>query len=163
MTTPTVAPVVVLGIGNELLGDDGLGVAVARRLARLDLPGVEVLDGGTLGLMLLPYLAGREALLVLDAVAGDRPGDTVVLHDAEVRRGHGIRATAHDVGLIDALAAAELSGCAPERIALVGAVAESVTERWGLSPLLAAKVDELAAIAVDLLTRWGYPPCMKQD
>jgi len=157
--------VLVLGIGNELLGDDGLGVAVARRLATADLPGIEVLDGGTLGLMLLPYLAGREALLVLDAVAsGDsQPGDTVILRDADIRRGHGVRATAHDVGLVDALSAAELAGCAPARIALVGAVPESIADRYGLSPTLESTVDALAAAALGVLVEWGYLECTKPD
>ena len=63
------APILVLGIGNELLGDDGTGITAARRLARLLPPEVDLLDGGTLGLLLTPLIAGRDAVLVLDAVA----------------------------------------------------------------------------------------------
>ena len=79
----TAAPVLVLGIGNELLGDDGAGVVAARSLAASPMPGVEVLDGGTLGLMLMPYIAGRQAVLVLDAVSGIHgiPGEIVVIGD----------------------------------------------------------------------------------
>ncbi|CAI7974359.1 MULTISPECIES: HyaD/HybD family hydrogenase maturation endopeptidase [Parafrankia] len=156
-TTPTDAPVLVLGIGNELLGDDGVGVVAARRLGTPPIPGVDVLDGGTLGLMLMPYLAGRDAVLILDAVstAHGRPGDVIVIPDGDVRRGHGVRATAHDIGLVDALAATELAGCAPRRVALVGVVPESVTERWGLSPLLDARVDALVDAARSVLAEWS--------
>ncbi|WP_322747997.1 MULTISPECIES: HyaD/HybD family hydrogenase maturation endopeptidase [unclassified Frankia] len=152
-----VAPVLVLGIGNELLGDDGVGVVAARRLAAVPNPGVEVLDGGTLGLMLMPYLAGRRAVLVLDAVssAQGRPGDVIVIGDGDVRRGHGVRATAHDVGLVDALSAAELAGCAPRHVALVGIVPESIADRWGLSPLVESRVTAMIAAARTILASWG--------
>ncbi|MGA9677583.1 MAG: hydrogenase maturation protease, partial [Mycobacterium sp.] len=82
------APILVLGIGNELLGDDGTGITAARRLAPLLPPEVDLLDGGTLGLLLTPLIAGRDAVLVLDAVAPSHgePGSVVLLRDAEVRR-----------------------------------------------------------------------------
>lgn len=152
-----VLPVLVLGIGNELLCDDGAGVVAARRLAGSPIPGVEVLDGSTLGLMLMPYVAGRDAVLVLDAVSqADRtPGDVVVIGDGEVRRGHGVRATAHDIGLVDALAAAEFAGCAPARLALVGVVPASVTERWGLSPLVDSRIGAMVEAARAVLAEWG--------
>ncbi len=153
----TNAPVLVLGIGNELLGDDGVGVVAARRLAGLPVPGVDVLDGGTLGLMLMPYIAGRQAVLVFDAVSGAHgtAGEIVVIRDSDVRRGHGVRATAHDIGLVDALSAAELAGCPPARIALVGIVPSSITERWGLSPLLESRVDSMVDAARVVLGEWG--------
>ncbi|WP_054567717.1 MULTISPECIES: HyaD/HybD family hydrogenase maturation endopeptidase [unclassified Frankia] len=150
------APVLVLGIGNELLGDDGVGVVAARQLQQPAIPAVDVLDGGTLGLMLMPYLAGRHAVLIIDAVSTEhgRPGDVVVLADGDVRRGHGVRATAHDIGLVDALAATELAGCAPRHVALVGIVPESITDRWGLSALIDSRLDVLVAVARSVLTTW---------
>ena len=151
------APVLVLGIGNVLLGDDGAGVEAAGRLAAMQIPGVDVLDGGTIGFMLMPYLAGRRAVLVLDAVSGDRgtPGDVVVIGDSAVRRGHGIRLTAHDIGLVDALAAAELTGCAPQQVSLVGIVPASTTEHWGLSPVVASRVAAMTDAARRVLAGWG--------
>ena len=150
----------MLGIGNELLCDDGAGVVAARRLAELlaERPGrgVDVLDGGTLGLMLMPYIAGRQAVLVLDAVSAAHaaPGEIVVIGDSDVRRGHGVRATAHDVGLVDALAAAELAGCPPARIALVGIVPCAITERWGLSPLVESRIGAMVDAARAVLDGW---------
>jgi len=152
-----VNPVLVLGVGNELLGDDGAGVVAARELASLAIPGVDVADGGTLGLMLMPYIAGREAVLVLDAVsqADGQPGQVVVLGDERVRAGHGVRLTAHQVGLVDALSAARLADCAPARVALVGVIPESVTERWGLSPVVAASIGPMVTAARAVLDSWG--------
>ncbi len=151
------APVLVLGIGNELLGDDGAGVVAARQLASRAIPGVDVADGGTLGLMLMPYIAGRESVLVLDAVsrANGEPGQVVIIGDGEVRSGHGVRVTAHEIGLVDALSAARLAGCAPARVALVGVVPASITERWGLSPAVAASVGAMVAAAHAVLASWG--------
>ena len=66
-----------------------------------------------------------------------------------------MRATAHDVGLVDALSAAELAGCAPARVALVGIVPESVTERWGLSPMVGGRVGEMVNAARVVLAGWA--------
>ncbi len=151
------APFLVLGVGNELLGDDGAGVVAARHLASCAIPGVDVADGGTLGLMLMPYIAGREGVLVLDAVSltHGEPGRLVVLGDGEVRSGHGVRVTAHEVGLVDALSAARLAGCAPARVGLVGVVPASITERWGLSPVVAASIGAMVVAAYAVLASWG--------
>jgi hydrogenase maturation protease len=153
----TAAPVLVLGIGNELLGDDGAGVVAARCLAAAQIPGVDVLEAGTLGLKLMPYLAGRRAVLVLDAVSTEHggPGDVVVIGDGDVRRSHGIRPTAHDISLVDALSAAELAGCAPGQVSLVGIVPASITHRWGLSPVVAGRVTAMTDAARRVLAGWG--------
>ena len=85
--TPDRPPILVLGIGNELFTDEGLGVVAARRIAQSGLPGVEVLDGATLGLALLPEIADRDAVLLLDAiVAGYVDGD--LGRDELVAAGH---------------------------------------------------------------------------
>jgi hydrogenase maturation protease len=106
--------------------------------------------------MIMPYIAGRQAVLVLDAVsaAHGMPGEIVVIRDSDVRRGHGVRATAHDIGLVDALSAAELAGCAPLRIALVGIVPSVITEHWGLSPLVESRVEAMVDAARGILREW---------
>ncbi len=106
--SPAREPVLVLGVGNELFTDEGLGVAAARQVAELDLPGVRVVDGGTLGLALLPEIIDRDAVLILDAiVAGDTPaGALLVLHGEQVSRAGALLMSAHQIGIGDALAAA---------------------------------------------------------
>ena len=150
------AAYLVLGLGNELFTDEGVGVAAARRLARLALPGVEVLDGGTLGLALLPELVGRDGLLLLDALVqpGGRPGQVAVLEGAELPGAHALLTSAHQLGVIDALAAAELAGQAPRRVAAVGMVPASLETGYGLTPLATASLDEMVARAVAVLAAW---------
>src|SRR5664279_3236571 len=121
---PDRAETLVLGIGNELFTDEGLGVVAARRIADLALPGVEVLDGATLGLALLPEIADRTSVLLLDAVvAGElAPGTVLTLAADQIPMARSIMMSAHQIGVVDALAAAELAGCAPRRLAAVGMV-----------------------------------------
>jgi hydrogenase maturation protease len=149
-------PFLVLGLGNELFTDEGVGVAAACRLARLDLPGVEVLDGGTLGLALLPELEGREGLLLLDALLlpGGRPGEVAVLTGDELPGAHVLLTSAHQLGVVEALAAAELAGRAPGRVAAVGMVPSSLETGYGLTPLAAARVGAMVSRAAALLATW---------
>ncbi|MEW5801656.1 MAG: HyaD/HybD family hydrogenase maturation endopeptidase [bacterium] len=72
-----ILPRLILGVGNILLKDEGIGVHTARKLQTMDLPSdVEILDGGTLGLSLLPYLEGRNRVILIDAIQAEgNPGD----------------------------------------------------------------------------------------
>lgn len=150
------APHLVLGLGNELFTDEGVGVAAARAVARRGIPGVEVLDGGTLGIALLPSVEGRRSLLVLDAVLdpGLAPGELVVLDAAEIDRARGVLFSAHQVGITEVLGAATLAGRAPERIAAVGMAPASLETGYGLSEVAAARLDAMVDLALDVLANW---------
>ncbi len=122
MTSESTAPVLVLGLGNLLLGDDAAGLRVLEELraARAPDPRVEFLDGGTQGLALLPWLADRRAVLLLDAASlGGTPGEVHVVDDA---RAHPSRpgVTAHETNAGGLLTAAQLTGECPAAAALVG-------------------------------------------
>lgn len=154
---------VVLGIGNPLMGDDGLGIHVARDLASrqagLPLPArhVEILDGGTLGYLLLERLEGAEALIVVDAAhLGREPGALGVFAGADMDAFLGANPTAsvHEVGLMDLMQMLALLGQTPRRRALVGvqpAVIDWVTE---LSPALGGSVSAASDAVVALLSEW---------
>jgi hydrogenase maturation protease len=130
-------PVLVVGLGNVLLEDDGVGVyAIEELLRRYRLPpGVTVVDGGTSASDLLEEMADREQLIVVDAVALERPPGTLVrMVNEEVPalfRGH---LSPHQLGLSDTLAALTLMGRSPHRIAVLGMVPKSLDLRIGLSP-----------------------------
>jgi len=132
------APVLVLGLGNTLLGDDGFGPTVVADLAKRydyvdDL--VEFLDGGTQGLDLLGRIADRQALLVLDAVStGLAPGSVSVLKGQDVLRfATGRSPTAQEGNAGELLATAAFLGELPERCCIVGVEPKCVKRGAGLS------------------------------
>lgn len=139
------AETLVLGLGNILLGDEGVGVRVIEALQdRYEFPeGIQVMDGGTLGLDLLPYLKGTSRLLVVDAVqAGKPPGALVRLVGKEVPIQLDLsKVSPHQDGLQDLLAAAALTGCLPAEVVLFGVQIDSLKVGLDLSPPVADQVD----------------------
>jgi len=151
------APVLVLGVGNELFTDEGLGCVAVRRIAELGLPGVDVLDGATLGLSLLPEISERSALLLLDAVVADGavPGDLLEFHGDQVPARYRLTVSVHQIGVEEALAAAEFAGRRPPVLAAVGLVPADLGVGVGLSPLTASRLDALVDRALVILSTWG--------
>lgn len=164
------SPVLVLGVGNELFTDEGVGIVAAarlgERLAELGITGVDVVDGATLGLGLLPEIAEREAVLLLDAIASRAaaPGDVVVLIGDEVPYARSIQMSAHQVGVADALAAADLAGLGPRLLAAVGLVPVDLGTGVGLSPLASQRIDDIVGAALGVLAQWGVtaPPGLNE-
>lgn len=145
----------VLGIGNPLLGDEGVGLAILDALAARAPEGVELIDGGTSGLFLLPLVERADELLVLDAVvSGAAPGTVVVLEGGQLPRLLRSRLSPHQLGLLDVLAAARLCGREPTRCTVVGVEPASVEVRWGLSEPVAAAVPDAANTAWAVLEAW---------
>ncbi len=149
----------ILGLGNVICSDDGLGVVAAERLRRdYELPGgVEVLDGGTLGLSLLAHVSGADDLLLLDAVRADAPPGTLVRLDGDdvgpaVRE----RLSVHQIGVADLLDAMRLLDEAPRRLVLLGLVPETLELGIERSPAVAANLDALVAAAVRDARNLGY-------
>ena len=133
----------VLGIGNTLYGDDGVGPLVVRNLSRrLEMTGVDFIDGGTGGPGLLFCLEGYTHLVVVDAIdAGLAPG-TICRFTAD---GHNTCRTAlsmHQAGVGDLLAAARLTGCLP-RTVIIGVQAGDLAPGSSLSPQVAARLTGL--------------------
>jgi hydrogenase maturation protease len=152
-------PVVVLGLGNVLCADDGVGVAAVHALmAGWTAPGVDFVDGGTLGLALLDYLDGAAALLILDAVAADAPPGTLVrLEGDDVEAAARARLSVHQVGVADLLEAARFLGRQPARVVLLGLVPSSLGLGLARSPAVAARLPDLVAAARAELARLGHP------
>lgn len=149
-------PVVVLGLGNLLMRDDGVGVfALAQLAGDPRLPeGARLLDGGTLGLSLLPYVQSAPDLVLIDAVRGDGPPGTLVcLEGDEVPGAVRDRLSVHQVGVADLVAGARLLGGWPERIVLCGVVPEEIELGVELSPAVRAAVPGLVAMVLGELER----------
>ena len=151
----------VLGMGNILLEDEGLGIRALELLQRQYefSSEVELLDGGTTGMGLLDQIGGREHVLILDAVqTGDPPGTLKVLRDQEVPVYFGIRITPHQLGLSDVLATLELTGEQPGSVTVLGIVPESLELSLELSARIQDGLQELVMVTVDELTVLGYRP-----
>ena len=152
------ASTLVLGLGNVLLSDDAIGVWVADRLARgYEFPDdVAVLEGGTLGLDLLPRLDGVERVLLIDALElGRVPGTLVRLEGDEVPAALGLRISPHQIGLADLLAAARLTGQTPPHLVLWGMKPERLDPGAGFSPRVGRSLPRLLACVLGELVRWG--------
>ena len=124
----------ILGIGNLLWADEGFGVRALERL-HADWcfgPGVRLLDGGTQGLYLLPYVEGCRRLLILDAVDyGLAPGTLKLVRDQAVPAFMGVRKMSlHQTGFQEVLSVARLRGWDPEGLALVGVSAGGAGGLW---------------------------------
>jgi hydrogenase maturation protease len=158
------ARVLVLGIGNELLSDEGVGIHALRSFAaRHALPeDVEVVDGGTTGMELLPQLEGVELLVVVDAVrAGQPPASIVRLDGDRVPAYFKTKLSPHQVGLSDLLAALAFKGTAPKRVVLIGVQPVSLSVGLELSPEVEARLDEVVGLIVSELA--GGHPVRTQD
>jgi hydrogenase maturation protease len=150
--------VVVLGIGNALRGDEGIGAHALRRLVETHslTQCVEVIDGGVLGLELLPRLEGCAALLVIDAINNDAPPGTIVRLEGEaVPAVWEQKLSMHQAGLGDMLALLRMQDKAPSRLVVWGIQPETI--EWGLelSPTVAASLDQLVTCVADELGAWG--------
>ena len=165
----TSADLLVLGLGNVLLGDDGVGpAAIAHLRNEYAVPdGVRCLDGGTLGLALLPYLEDARNVILVDAILHDGPPGTLVrLAGDDVGPAVAARLSPHQVGVADLLEGARWHDREPSRLVLFGVVPQSIELGVGLStPVLAAMADlvdlvcgEAAACGHRLLPLRDRPP-----
>ena len=147
------APVLVLGLGNLLLRDEGVGVHVVEALAPFGpWPRVELADGGTSGLGLVDLLAGREKVIVIDAVAGPwTPGTVIRLGPEDLAPALGGPLSLHEVGLSEALRAVRLLEDSPEEVVLLGVVPDEIGAGLDLSPTIAALLPDVVRLVLDEL------------
>lgn len=150
----------VLGLGNVLLGDDGVGAAAVTRLqAEYAWPDTaRVFDGGTLGLSLLPWVEQADAVILVDAVrTDDAPGTLVRLDGADVPPAVATRLSPHQVGVADLLDGARWRGRYPTRLVLLGVVPESIELAVGLSRDVASALAPLVDRVVEEAGAMGVP------
>jgi hydrogenase maturation protease len=141
----------ILGVGNLLLSDDGVGIRVIQKLETL--PGlpedVQLLDGGTCGLDLLQYLEGVENLVVVDAADfGELPGSIHRIEGDAVPAYLEQKISPHEISLPELLFSARLIGIYPQRVIILGIQPESLAVGMDLTPAVDARVDQLAALAL---------------
>jgi hydrogenase maturation protease len=150
----------VLGLGNPIMADDGVGIAAIERLRTgWELPpGVELMDGGTWGMNLLPAIEAAGRLILVDAIdAGAAPGADVTLERAELPRMLRARLSTHQVDLLDVLAIADLRGGLPVDTVALGLQPGRVEMSTEMSPPVRAGMDRLVERVAARLAEWGEP------
>jgi hydrogenase maturation protease len=149
----------VIGAGNPIVGDDGIGIAaldLVRRNWRLD-DQVELVDGGTWGMNLLPLIESTDRLLILDAVrAGGQPGGVVRLEREDLPRFLSLKLSPHQIDLREVLALAELRDTLPRDILVLGIQPERIEMGIGLSDAAQASLETLVQLAIQQLREWGH-------
>ena len=164
MTNQAQFEVLVLGVGNVMMGDEGLGVQVARNLLQNYVfpPEVEVIDGGTGGLSLLSYIRSARRVIVIDAIqAGAEPGSIFMFDSDQLEETGGVKTSVHDIGIIDVLKTAGLlDDHAPATI--IGVQPGKMDEfGGGLSPEVGDKIGRVIQMVLDHLAEAGFFPRAK--
>jgi hydrogenase maturation protease len=152
--------VLVMGIGNTLLQDDGIGIHITElfKSSREPDPNLDIIDGGTIGLSLLPEIEDADAVIIVDASEiGEHPGAMRIFRNQEIdQQLSGKRRSVHEVALYDLFSAAAIRGRSPRERVLI-AIQPACTE-WGLDPTPEVKASiPLACEAITSLTdRWQH-------
>ncbi len=144
----------VIGLGNPLLGDEGVGVRVVEELRGLQLPdGVEVLEGGTAGLGLLALMEGYQRVIVVDAAdMGHSPGHVVRFTPSEVQfKKTDASLSLHQIGLGEVLALAEALEMAPDELIIIGVQPGRIEGVAGLRPEVEGVIPKIIEIILDEL------------
>ena len=154
--TPHFKKVLVMGIGNTLLQDDGIGVHVTelfKSTHEAD-PDISVLDGGTIGLSLLPEIEDADAVIIVDASEiGGQPGSMQIFRNAEIdQQLSGKKRTVHEVALSDLFSAAAIRGRCPSERALIAIQPASTELGLNPTPQVQAVIPQ-ACEAIDTMTR----------
>jgi hydrogenase maturation protease len=158
--------VLVLGLGNVVCTDDGAGIAAIHKLIReYDMAeGVRALDGGTLGLSLLPLVDSADQVILVDAINGNGPPGTLLrIEGDEVAPAVYERLSPHQIGVADLLAGASLLDKYPERVVILGVVPESIELGLERTPNVQAAIPALVERVVEELTELGYPPVPSEN
>lgn len=150
----------ILGIGNVLWADEGFGTRVVEALhARYEFPDdVHIVDGGTQGMFLLPWVRSARRMLLFDAVDfGEPPATLRLIRDDDVPRFMGAKKVSmHQAGFQEVLSAADLAGELPKKIVLIGVQPERLDDYGGsLRDSVKAQIEPAMSLAVSVLKRWG--------
>jgi len=141
--------VVILGVGNLLLGDEGVGVHVARRMAQVELPaGIQVIEAGTMPTEALGLVGDIAKLVIVDAVATDGPAGAVYRLPASVVANTDAELSLHEFTLAEALAEWRLQGLDADRIVIIGVQPSKVEWSTELSSEVEANLPKIVDTAI---------------
>jgi len=145
-----VQDVLILGIGNILLKDEGVGVHVVRKLKEFHLPdNVEVIDGGTAGLDLTDFIADRKKVIVIDTVkAGEKPGTIYRLTEKNLNIKPKAVMSFHEIDFLHALYLSEVLGNKPEETIVIGIEPKDMNDGIELSPEIEERIPKIIEVVM---------------
>jgi hydrogenase maturation protease len=150
--------IIVLGLGNILLSDEGIGVHTINAIKeQYDfMPAVNIVDGGTMGLDLLPLFQNADRILVIDAVDFKRSaGHIGVIEGDAIPSVLNAKLSAHHIGLSDLLFTAKLMRAKPPEICLIGIQPKSLDVGLEMTEEMKSKIASIIDLAINILTKWG--------
>jgi len=143
-------PILILGIGNLLLKDEGIGVHVVQRMMNMSLPpDVDVMDGGTMGMNLVYYIEGRKKVIVIDAVLMDDPPGTIYRFTGkDLEEQSGRLFSAHDINFVHVLKNAAFFGNKPEEVVFIGIKPGEISEGLELTPVIEERIPKIIELVL---------------
>lgn len=147
--------ILILGVGNELLSDEGIGVTVAKKMLGMKLPaGIEVVEGGTDGFGLLNIITGSDFLIVIDSVkGGSKPGTIYRFNVKDVPNSPDMYKTSvHQIGILEVIHLSELIGKTPETT-VIGVEPKEITPGMFLSSEIKAKIPQVIELILDEINK----------
>ncbi len=149
--------ILIVGIGNLLMGDDGLGIHAIRELRKFKFPEyVKILDGATNAIDLLHFLEDKTHVIFIDAINLDKkPGEFILLEKEDLRNYLNFKVGPHEIGIHDLLLTAELLDIIPENIVVVGLQPERIAPSTELSTTLNNKLNLLINSILKILAKWN--------
>lgn len=149
--------ILIAGVGNELLTDDGVGVHAVRELGKESLPGVTIVAIGTDVLRGLPFLETADRVLLIDAVRGGQTPGSVYSFDAGEFRDNAPRHSLHSLGLREAMRVLA-PDCAPPPVTVLGVEPASLDYGLELSPSVADALPHVITLAREIVLQWQRRP-----
>lgn len=148
----------IIGIGNTLYTDEGVGVHIMPYLeeALSGFNNVELLEGATDGMRLLEPVEEADYLIIIDAINAGKPGgEMITIRQEEIPRYYGVKMSVHQVGFQEVLFAADLRGRLPEEMVMFGIQPDSLDLHIGLSDKVKGKLPDLVASVVEQVQQWS--------
>jgi hydrogenase maturation protease len=158
--------VVILGVGNILLSDEGVGVKTVWELEKkFEFPeNVKLVDGGSGGFSLIPFIEEADRLLIIDAILGDNPPGTIYRFTLEnIPETVAEKISLHELNLLDILNLVKLRNKLPEEVVIIGIEPKSLEMSLELTPLIKDKQEELIKKVLEELKTWGIFPEEKES
>jgi len=150
--------ITILGIGNLLMGDEGVGIHAMNTLQESYTfsPAINFVDGGTIGIDLIPYFEECKKMIIIDAVdSQEDPGYIVTLVNEEIHFRFNTKLSLHHAGLSDVLSIIKLQEIDAPDLILIGVQPKIVEMGIELSDIIGGKMDQIISLMVSKLEEWG--------